>query len=101
VPATRLVGSEWLCESCFRGEPVEPTNYKSLVERAGATFIRLRGGAVFFSDGNSGRTLSLYLAACRSIADVQFALKADREQVHEFGPWEKADHGRIHTQRLS
>ena len=62
-------------------------NYRELIEQAGAEFLAVRGGCVFFSDPVSGKSLSLYVFACRSVQDVELSLKGAREKILEFQPW--------------
>lgn len=64
--------------------------YRELVTRAGGVFVSIRGNLVLFRELPEGRTLSLYLSACRTVEDIQLALKAEREQDREFSVWEKA-----------
>jgi len=65
-------------------------NYREVVEQAGARFVALRGNSVFFTDPQTGASLSLYTWACCSIADVEAALKSAREKTFEFEPWASA-----------
>lgn len=68
----------------------EAIDYRELVERAGGIFVGVRRNSVLFRSNPEGRTLSLYLTACRDVSDVAFAIKADRKQDREFSVWEKA-----------
>ena len=58
--------------------------YKTLVESAGATFIAVKDGCVFFRDGE-GPTLSLYSFACTP-ENIRLCLKNAREPVVGFEP---------------
>lgn len=62
-------------------------NFRELIEQAGAEFVAVRGESVFFLDPVSGKSLSLYTWACRSLADIELALKSAREKNLEFEPW--------------
>lgn len=62
-------------------------NYREIIEQAGAEFVAVRGESVFFLDPVSGKSLSLYTLACRSLADVELALKSAHERNLEFEPW--------------
>lgn len=66
------------------------SNFAEIVRQAGARFICVRGDSVFFIDPESGASLSLYVWACRSTADVEAALKSARERVADFEPWQAA-----------
>jgi hypothetical protein len=52
-------------------------DYKALIEAAGAVFIAVRDGVVYFRDGD-GPTLSLYCFACTR-ANILLSLKNSRE----------------------
>jgi hypothetical protein len=62
-------------------------DYRKTVEEAGGRFVGVVGDSVLFTDPVSGRSLSLYIKALRSVADVELALKSAREKNLEFEPW--------------
>jgi hypothetical protein len=62
------------------------SDYKRLVESAGAEFVAVRNGTVFFLDPQDRARLSLYVHALRSIDDVHLALKNHREPALGFEP---------------
>lgn len=65
-------------------------HYKQIVEGAGAQFLRVENGIVYFRDGD-GATLSLYAFACTP-ENVSLALKAAREpQPAGFEPLARAE----------
>jgi hypothetical protein len=64
--------------------------YRDLIERAGGIFVGVRGDVVLFRDGPEGSILSHYLFACRTVFDIQLALKSTREHVRELTSWEMA-----------
>ena len=62
-------------------------NYAELISQAGGHFVAVRGNSVLFTDRLTGTSVSLYTWACRSLADVELALKSAREKNLEFEPW--------------
>ena len=45
-------------------------NFREMVTRAGGIFVGVRGNLVLFRESPGGRTLSLFIAACRTVEDV-------------------------------
>ena len=76
-------------QSVWKLQMSEATDYRELVERAGGIFVGVRDYSVLFPSDSEGRRLSLYLFACRTVSDVELALKFEREQDREFSVWEK------------
>jgi hypothetical protein len=57
---------------------VELMDFKKIIESAGAEFVRVENGSVFFTDPQSGARLSLYLFALDA-ENVRLSLKGARE----------------------
>jgi hypothetical protein len=65
---------------------IETTFYRGLVEQAGAIWVGIQPGfgmtrdSVLFQRVKGGSTIALYVSACRTVHDVELALKADAEK---------------------
>lgn len=73
------------CTKCLGSGKALAASYREVVEAAGGIFVGIQtGGAqdmVLFQGEIGGSTISLYLSACRSVADVEMAIKSKREQM--------------------
>lgn len=61
-------------------------HFEEIVTVAGARFLRVDNGSVYFADPQDGSVLSLYASGLRSVEDVRLALKSSREKAGEFSP---------------
>ena len=65
---------------------IEHAFYRGLVEQAGAIWVGFQPGfgitrdSILFQRVNGGSTIALFTSACRTVHDVELALKADREK---------------------
>jgi len=61
-------------------------HFEKIVIEAGARFLRVENGSVYFADPHDGSVLSLYASGLRSVEGVRLALKSSREKAAEFSP---------------
>ncbi len=54
--------------------------YRSVIEQAGAVFLRLENDCVLFQSSPSSKRISLYALSCDA-ENVRLALKAERERL--------------------
>ena len=65
---------------------VQKQFYKGLIEQAGGIFVGVQSGfgvhpdSILFQRIARGNTIALFVTACRSVHDVELALKADAEK---------------------
>ncbi|MGH9727515.1 MAG: hypothetical protein ACRD4V_02855 [Candidatus Acidiferrales bacterium] len=60
-------------------------NYRDIIERSGARFLRIEADSVYFVDPQIGATLSLYIRACTP-ENIELALHSVREPSPNFEP---------------
>jgi hypothetical protein len=65
-------------------------HHQSLVENAGAEFLWVYEGAVFFRDRQAGAKLSLWCFACNA-ENILLTLKEARETVLDLPPLEPTE----------
>ena len=60
-------------------------HFRIAVENAGAEFVSVKDGCVYFRDPQTGEMLSLYCFACTA-ENLKLSLKDKREKVLDFPP---------------
>jgi hypothetical protein len=66
-------------------------DFRLMCEVAGARYLGTCNNVVLFQDPEDGFTMKLWCFACKSPDDVRLAIKAHRNQVHDFPAWEPVE----------